>query len=115
LGADHRPISATAFVSLPGDSRIRRIIDAAAAAHDLVLNHVVTVTQFATLMSLVQAGVGVAIVPGGAWWWERATPPPSARSLLSQVVVEIDDAHFRNHAVAAGLRRHRRSAALGSA
>ena len=54
------------LVSLPGDSRTRRAIDAAAAAHDLVLDHVVTVTQFATLMSFVQAGVGVSIVPGGA-------------------------------------------------
>jgi DNA-binding transcriptional LysR family regulator len=56
----------SALVSLPGDSRTRRTIDVAAAAHGLVLNHVVTVTQFASQMSFVQAGVGVAIVPGGA-------------------------------------------------
>ena len=59
-------LGGSAFVSLPGDSRTRRTIDAAAAANDVPLNHVVTVTQFATLMSFVRAGVGVAIVPGGA-------------------------------------------------
>jgi DNA-binding transcriptional LysR family regulator len=59
-------LGGAAFVSLPGDSRTRRTIDAAAAAHDLALDHVVTVTQFATLMSFVRAGVGVAIVPSGA-------------------------------------------------
>jgi DNA-binding transcriptional LysR family regulator len=59
-------LGGSAFISLPGDSRTRRTIDAAAAATGLALDHVVTVTQFATLMSFVRAGVGVSIVPGGA-------------------------------------------------
>ena len=54
------------LVSLPHESRTRRIIDAAAAAAGHTLHHVVTVTQFATMMSFVRAGVGIAIVPSGA-------------------------------------------------
>lgn len=65
-------LGGSAFVALPGDSRTRRTIDAAAAAHGVALDHVVTVTQFATLMSFVRAGVGVSIVPGGALAEARA-------------------------------------------
>jgi DNA-binding transcriptional LysR family regulator len=54
------------LVSLPSDSRTRRIIDAAASTAGLSLHHAVTVTQFATMMSFVRAGVGLAIVPSGA-------------------------------------------------
>jgi DNA-binding transcriptional LysR family regulator len=54
------------FVSLPSDSRTRRIIDGAASAAGHTLQHAVTVTQFATMMSCVRAGVGIAIVPSGA-------------------------------------------------
>jgi DNA-binding transcriptional LysR family regulator len=54
------------FVSLPYDSRTRRIIDGAASAAGHSLQHVATVTQFATMMSFVRAGVGIAIVPSGA-------------------------------------------------
>jgi DNA-binding transcriptional LysR family regulator len=54
------------LVSLPSDSRTRRLIDGAAAAAGQDLQHVVTVTQFATMMSFVRAGVGLAIVPSGA-------------------------------------------------
>jgi DNA-binding transcriptional LysR family regulator len=54
------------LVSLPSDSRTRRIIDAAASTAGFSLHHVVTVTQFATMMSFVRAGVGLAIVPSGA-------------------------------------------------
>jgi DNA-binding transcriptional LysR family regulator len=52
------------LVSLPNDSRTRRIIDAAAATAGITLRHAVTVTQFATTMSFVRSGVGLAIVPG---------------------------------------------------
>ena len=61
------PLSAldgVALISLPNDSRTRRIIDAAAALAGITLRHAVTVTQFATTMSFVRAGVGLAIVPG---------------------------------------------------
>jgi DNA-binding transcriptional LysR family regulator len=54
------------MVSLPHESRTRRIVDAAAAAAGRSLHHVVTVTQFATMMSFVRNGVGIAIVPSGA-------------------------------------------------
>jgi DNA-binding transcriptional LysR family regulator len=54
------------FVSLPHDSRTRRIIDGAASTAGQTLRHAATVTQFATMMSFVRAGVGIAIVPSGA-------------------------------------------------
>jgi DNA-binding transcriptional LysR family regulator len=54
------------LVSLPYESRTRRIIDGAASAAGLTLQHAATVTQFATMMSFVRAGVGIAIVPSGA-------------------------------------------------
>jgi DNA-binding transcriptional LysR family regulator len=54
------------FVSLPYDSRTRRIIDGVASTAGHTLRHAATVTQFATMMSFVRAGVGIAIVPSGA-------------------------------------------------
>lgn len=54
------------LVSLPHESRTRRIIDGAASSAGHTLQHVATVTQFATMMSFVRAGVGIAIVPSGA-------------------------------------------------
>ena len=51
------------LVSLPSDSRTRRLIDGAASAIGLTLNHVVTVSQFATMLGFVRAGVGLAIAP----------------------------------------------------
>lgn len=57
-------LDGVALVSLPNESRTRRIIDAAAAHAGIALRHAVTVTQFATTMSLVRARVGLAIVPG---------------------------------------------------
>jgi DNA-binding transcriptional LysR family regulator len=54
------------LVSLPYESRTRRIIDGAASTAGPTLQHVATVTQFATMMSFVRAGVGIAIVPSGA-------------------------------------------------
>ena len=54
------------LVSLPFESRTRRIIDGAASMAGYTLQHVATVTQFATMMSFVRAGVGIAIIPSGA-------------------------------------------------
>jgi DNA-binding transcriptional LysR family regulator len=51
------------LVSLPSDSRTRRVIEAAASSMGLSLNHVVTVSQFATMLGFVRAGVGLAIAP----------------------------------------------------
>ncbi|RAP63766.1 LysR family transcriptional regulator [Achromobacter sp. HZ01] len=55
-----------AQVSLPRDAQTRRLIDSHAAIAGVALRHTVTVSQFATVMQFVWAGVGVAIVPGGA-------------------------------------------------
>jgi DNA-binding transcriptional LysR family regulator len=55
-----------AMVSLPRESQTRRFIDGLASTAGLTLTHAVTVNQFATVMQCVQAGVGIAIVPGGA-------------------------------------------------
>ena len=54
------------IVALPTESRTRHTIDAAAATAGLTLRQMVTVTQVATLLGLVGAGVGVGIVPKGA-------------------------------------------------
>jgi DNA-binding transcriptional LysR family regulator len=51
------------LVSLPSDSRTRRVIDGAASAAGLSLNYVVTVSQFATMLGFVRAGIGLAIAP----------------------------------------------------
>jgi DNA-binding transcriptional LysR family regulator len=55
-----------AMVSLPRQSQTRRLLDGLASAAGLTLQHAVTVDQFATLMQCVHAGVGLAVVPGGA-------------------------------------------------
>jgi DNA-binding transcriptional LysR family regulator len=51
------------LVSLPSDSRTRRIIDSAASAEGLTLDHVVIVLQFTTMLAFVRAEVGLAIAP----------------------------------------------------
>lgn len=65
-GVAMKDLGAEPLVSLPNDSRTRRTIDAAAARQGITLQHVITVTQFATMMSLVRAGLGIAMVPAGA-------------------------------------------------
>jgi DNA-binding transcriptional LysR family regulator len=59
-------LSAEPLVALPGDSRTQRSIDAAAATAGVSLRQTVVVTQIATLLSFVAAGVGLGIVPQGA-------------------------------------------------
>jgi DNA-binding transcriptional LysR family regulator len=51
------------LVSLPSDSRTRRVIDGAASSAGITLNHVVIVSQFATMLGFVRAGIGLAIAP----------------------------------------------------
>ena len=51
------------LVSLPSDARTRRVIDGAASSIGLSLKHVVTVSQFVTMLGFVRAGVGLAIAP----------------------------------------------------
>lgn len=55
------------LVSLPSDSRTRRLIEATALTLGLQLKHAITVTQFATLMHFVAAGIGIAIIPEEAY------------------------------------------------
>jgi DNA-binding transcriptional LysR family regulator len=69
------------LVSLPAESRTRRIIDGAAATAGFSFRHAVTVNQFATLYSFVRNGVGVTIVPDGA------RPPASDRELVTRALV----------------------------
>lgn len=59
-------LAAHPIVALPTESRTRRTIDAAAVTAGLQLHQRVVVTQVATLLALVAAGVGVGVVPGGA-------------------------------------------------
>jgi DNA-binding transcriptional LysR family regulator len=68
------------LVSLPIDSRTRRIIDGAAATAGFAFHHAITVNQFATLFSFVRNGVGLTIVPGGA------RPPADDRMLISRLL-----------------------------
>jgi len=70
------------MVGLPTEARTRRTIDAAAATSGVPLRQAVVVSQFATLMALVGAGVGIAIVPKGA------TRGPLARKLRSVPLTE---------------------------
>ena len=51
------------LVSLPADSRTRRLIDSTAASARLDLHHVVVVTLFTTMLAFVRAGIGIAIAP----------------------------------------------------
>lgn len=76
-----RALKGSGLVSLPTDSRTRRLIDGAAATAGFSFRHVVTVNQFATLYGFVRGGVGVTIVPDGA------RPPSSDRALVSLPLV----------------------------
>jgi LysR family transcriptional regulator, carnitine catabolism transcriptional activator len=69
-----------ALVSLPIGSGTRRMIDAAATAAGFALHHAVTVNMPHTLINLVAAGAGVAVVP--------ARPLPyAANSVVSRPLV----------------------------
>jgi DNA-binding transcriptional LysR family regulator len=70
------------IIGLPTESRTRRTIDAAAATAGVTLHQSVIVGQFATVMALVGAGVGIGIVPKGA------TRSPLARGLRSAALNE---------------------------
>ena len=59
-------VSRYAMISLPKEAQTRRFLDGLASAAGLILQHAVTVNQFATVMQFVHARVGLAIVPGGA-------------------------------------------------
>ncbi|SJZ86529.1 DNA-binding transcriptional regulator, LysR family [Enhydrobacter aerosaccus] len=69
-------LAAHPIVALPTESRTRRTIDAAAVTAGVQLRQRVVVTQIATLLALVGAGVGVGVVPGGA---TRGPPVPGVK------------------------------------
>jgi DNA-binding transcriptional LysR family regulator len=51
------------LISMPPDSQTRRVLDAAAVARDVRLDHAVVVSQIPTMMNLVRANVGVGFAP----------------------------------------------------
>ena len=51
------------LMSLPTDSRTRRIIDGAAATAGFSFRHTITMNQFATLYSFVRNGARLTVVP----------------------------------------------------
>jgi DNA-binding transcriptional LysR family regulator len=71
----------TALVSFPTSSAIRRLIDATATAAGFSLRHAVTVSLPLTLLNLVTAGVGVAVVPARRW------PPGNHPDLVGRPLV----------------------------
>jgi len=76
-----KALKGAVLVSLPTDSRTRRLIDGAAATAGFSFRHPITVNQFATLYSFVRSGVGLTIVPDGA------RPPASDRALVSRPLI----------------------------
>lgn len=68
-------LASETIVALPTGSRTRRTIDAAAATVGVPLRQMVVVTQLATMLAFVGAGVGVGLVPRGT------TRGPLARGL----------------------------------
>lgn len=52
-----------AIIAMPFGAGMRRSIDAAAADAGIAFDRTITVSQFATIFKLVQAGVGLSIVP----------------------------------------------------
>lgn len=59
-------LAGTALVSMPRAAHIRKLLDGLASIAGLRLPHALVVHQFATMMQCVRAGVGIALVPGGA-------------------------------------------------
>jgi DNA-binding transcriptional LysR family regulator len=51
------------LISMPTDSQTRRVLDAAAIARDVHLDHAVVVSQIPTMLNLVRANVGVGFAP----------------------------------------------------
>jgi DNA-binding transcriptional LysR family regulator len=52
-----------AIIAMPFGAGMRRTIDGAAADAGVAFDRTITVSQFATIFRLVQAGVGISIVP----------------------------------------------------
>jgi DNA-binding transcriptional LysR family regulator len=72
-------LQGVALVSFGIGSTARRLIDAAATAHGFALHHAVVVNLPFTLMNLVAAGAGAAVVPS---WHQASFPKIVARPLV---------------------------------
>lgn len=59
-------LSGEPFVSMPAEAGLRRLIDAAAAAQGVELDHSIIINQYQSLFDFVSNGLGVAIVPASA-------------------------------------------------
>jgi len=62
---DLRALSGKRMLSLPEGSTTRTLIDSAFSAAGVVLDSSVVTSSFATIISLVRCGAGLAIVPAG--------------------------------------------------
>ena len=65
-------LSRLPLVSMPVGSQTRRVLDMTASQRGIRLRHEVVVSQIPTLLSLVRAGVGFAIVPSTSLSQETA-------------------------------------------
>lgn len=70
------------LIAMPFGAGMRRAIDIAAATADVTFDRTITVSQFATIFKLVQAGVGLSIVP------ESALATPLYRDIVSRPLDE---------------------------
>ena len=65
-GLTLRDLAGESFVSMPSDSGLRRLIDSAAAAQGIALEHGIVINQYQSLFDFVASGLGVSIVPAAA-------------------------------------------------
>ena len=68
------------LVSMPIESGLRRIVDLAASANGIVLDHSLNTNQFGTLFRFVANGLGVGIVPA-------TVLPPSDTDMIAIVPI----------------------------
>jgi LysR family carnitine catabolism transcriptional activator len=61
-----RELAGEPMISMPTDSGLRRLIDSAAQADGVTLEHSVVTSQFASLCEFVFKGLGVSIIPASA-------------------------------------------------
>lgn len=76
------------LVSMPADSQTRRLIDAAAVAQGVHLQHSIIVWQIPTLMSFIRAGAGVGVAPSTSTNNELAIGLETRR--LSSPAISLD-------------------------
>jgi DNA-binding transcriptional LysR family regulator len=64
---EFRALRDVSLVSLPAAGTIRRLVDGTATAAGFALRHAVTVSRPLTVLNLVAAGVGIAVLPARRW------------------------------------------------